>query len=67
MARVPDDEKRNLVVPVWPEYEKIVNLAEGQEVYCMFGAIYKGWGFEVRCVLQPLTLPSDPRAVCSLF
>ena len=32
MARVPDDEKRNLVVPVWPEYQKLVNTAEGKEV-----------------------------------
>ena len=34
MARVPDDEKRNLTVPVWPEYQKIVNTAEGKEVNC---------------------------------
>ncbi len=32
MARVPDDEKKNLVVPVWPEYQVIVNAAENKEV-----------------------------------
>ena len=34
MARVPDDEKKNLSVPVWAEYQKIVNQAEGSEVCC---------------------------------
>ena len=32
MARVPSDELAGLVVEVWPEYQKIVNKAEGKEV-----------------------------------
>lgn len=33
MQRVPSDEARNLVVTVWPEYQKIIDSAEGKKVW----------------------------------
>ncbi len=32
MDLVPDDKKRGLQTPIWGEYKKIVNAAEGKDV-----------------------------------
>ena len=33
MDRVPSDKERRLKVPIWEEYQKIVDLAENKKVF----------------------------------